>query len=352
VKSNEASDWMPFFGDDYWDSERVAAMDDSAALLYSWLLWRQWKHGPLPGPEVLRRLPHRWQANWDALWPQVEPCFRKDEDGRLVNERCAFEKGIAVELSEAKVEAGRKGGRATQARRAALAKHRSSTARAPLKQRSSAAQAQPQAQLNTRPNSTGQDTQSPVADSSPDSDPSPGAESSPCAPSSRGGGFDQADPEQDPDIGVHGEFCAWWCQRFLEVTKREYVFDGARDGQIVRELRVVTRGGIAEMKLAAENLFASAYWRREGFDLSTLRANFAKLLVAQPDAKPSTNGAARTRVPTPDEIREDDRRRAEKREREAAELAAIEASGPRPKLSEMLAAQRASSTPERTAASA
>lgn len=102
-------DWMPFFGDDFWTSERVAQMDDSAAMLYQWLLWRQFQHGSLPGPQILRRLPHRWQGEvFDKLWPQVAACFDVLEDGRLSNPRCRAERDGALanhEKARARAEA-------------------------------------------------------------------------------------------------------------------------------------------------------------------------------------------------------------------------------------------------------
>ena len=106
-----ADKWMPLFGDDFWESERVAAMDDSAALLYQWLLWRQWKHGPLPPPATLRLLPHRWAKRWERLWPQVASCFDVLEDGRLSNARCADEREKADAFSKKRSNAGSKGGR-------------------------------------------------------------------------------------------------------------------------------------------------------------------------------------------------------------------------------------------------
>lgn len=111
------STWMPFAGDDFWESERVASMDDSAALLYQWLIWRQFKHGSLPSPDVLRRLPHRWGATWDIVWPQVAPCFEVLDDGRLENPRCREEREAALARSEKASRNGARGGRPSKAAR-------------------------------------------------------------------------------------------------------------------------------------------------------------------------------------------------------------------------------------------
>lgn len=106
-----ASTWMAWYGDDFWESERVASMDDSAALLYAWLLWRQFKRGPLPPPDVLRRLPHRWTSRWDRVWPQVSNCFVVLEDGHMENERCRDIRADAVGRAERASVNGKRGGR-------------------------------------------------------------------------------------------------------------------------------------------------------------------------------------------------------------------------------------------------
>jgi hypothetical protein len=100
---------MPFLGDDFWESERVAAMDDSAGFLYLWLIWRQFKHESLPGPEVLRTLPHRWQRTWNKVWPQVAPCFDVGEDGRLRNAICAQHRTAMLERVDSARERSLKG---------------------------------------------------------------------------------------------------------------------------------------------------------------------------------------------------------------------------------------------------
>lgn len=104
---------MPFFGDDFWESERVAAMDDSALGLYQWLLWRQFKHGPLPPVDVLKRIPNRWTTRFDRLWRQVADCFEVLEDGRLENPRCRGVREEAVARSNRARTNGRNGGRPT-----------------------------------------------------------------------------------------------------------------------------------------------------------------------------------------------------------------------------------------------
>jgi len=104
-----AVEWMPFFGEDFWQSERVAAMDDSAVLLYSWLLWWQFCNGDLPKPAVLRRLPHRWQGQaFDEIWPQVSGCFEETQAGRLSNPRCRDERERMLAMNKRASERAQK----------------------------------------------------------------------------------------------------------------------------------------------------------------------------------------------------------------------------------------------------
>lgn len=110
----EASTWMPFFGDAFFNSERVAVMDASAKVLYLRCLWRQWAHGPLPSDEqVLRRLFPDHAAEWKRIWPQVVQMFTLTPDGRLVNETLAEHRKEA----DAIVSRARRGAEVANARR-------------------------------------------------------------------------------------------------------------------------------------------------------------------------------------------------------------------------------------------
>lgn len=137
-KRIDDGEWMPFFGHEFWESERVAAMSDSAVLLYSWLLWRQWLDGDLPGPDVLRRLvPRGWGGSrWQKLWSEVRGCFEEIGNGRLANARCAQEREIAQVVRAANSERARRGG---------LEKAARARAQAELEARSSPASSRPQA---------------------------------------------------------------------------------------------------------------------------------------------------------------------------------------------------------------
>jgi hypothetical protein len=108
-----ATEWMPFYGDRFFGSERVLAMEPAAQALYLRALWRQWTHGPLPSSEaVLVLLFPAFAATWDRLWPQVSPMF-VEAAGRLSNETCATMRAE----TDAAVEARRRGAAKTNAQR-------------------------------------------------------------------------------------------------------------------------------------------------------------------------------------------------------------------------------------------
>lgn len=106
-----ARTWMPLDIDAFFESEHVATMSDSAALLYLWLLGYQFKNGDLPKPEVLRKLPHRWQSSWPRLWPQIEGRFEVVEEGRLRNRRCHDWRQDAIARANRARDNGKHGGR-------------------------------------------------------------------------------------------------------------------------------------------------------------------------------------------------------------------------------------------------
>lgn len=112
----EASAWMPFYGDAFISSERVAVMEPAAQMLYVRFLWRQWTHGPLPAdPNVLRRLFPDYAPDWERLWPQVAPLFAT-VDGRLVNETLARHRADADDM----VAKARRGAEAANAKKKQL----------------------------------------------------------------------------------------------------------------------------------------------------------------------------------------------------------------------------------------
>lgn len=108
---------MPFYGDDFWESGRVVAMDDEAVALYMWLLWHEFKTGDLPPENTLRRLAMRWSDRWETLWPQVMPCFKQLANGHFRNARCHGERKAALARSEAARQSGIKSAQSRKAAR-------------------------------------------------------------------------------------------------------------------------------------------------------------------------------------------------------------------------------------------
>jgi len=89
--SHAASEWMPWDGEEFWNSPHVAEMSNDEALLYQWALWQNWKGGSIPAqPETLRRmLPGRFAKCFDRAWKTVAKRFDIGLDGRLRNARVA-----------------------------------------------------------------------------------------------------------------------------------------------------------------------------------------------------------------------------------------------------------------------
>lgn len=324
-------EWMPYFGDDFWESERVAAMSDAAIALYHWLLWYQWKHGDLPPPEKLRRLSHRFAARWAALWPQVAPCFEVLANGRLVNARCASERRISEDLRDAASERARRGGLAKAARTREVQQTCSTPApsrpQAQAEQRSSTASSE--FQRCTGPNPT-------EPDKSPSGPPSRSAE---CETSNMA-----------PDSITHAnrarqaraaDFKAFWHRRFREVTGHDYPWQDTdargRPSADMRSLNELARvaNSRAEIERAAENMFANSFWKKRGFSLSTLAKHFPEMLAARPSLAQAHAAPAREVAPFWRQVGFT----SAKAYAEAGELA----KQPKPRLMDLLAKSRANS---------
>lgn len=97
--SHAASEWMPWYGDDFWRSTRVAELSNDEALLYAWAIWQNWESGSLPAdPEaVLRMAPGRFARCFEPAWKAVSRFFEVGPDGRLRNDRVARELCDAAE---------------------------------------------------------------------------------------------------------------------------------------------------------------------------------------------------------------------------------------------------------------
>ena len=97
-------EWYPWFPHRFWTSERVALMDDAAVALYKFLLDHEWENGPFSSDErVLRAICARFKS-FDVSWPQVQPCFQKNRQGKCFNARMERERELERQASHARAE--------------------------------------------------------------------------------------------------------------------------------------------------------------------------------------------------------------------------------------------------------
>jgi hypothetical protein len=104
---------------DFWESEAVEGMSNEAALLYLWLLSRQWRNESLPSDReaLLRAIPTRFAASFDESWSQIQHKFVLCRDGRLRNPTCSEYLVEAQKRAKSYAQRGGKGGRASAASR-------------------------------------------------------------------------------------------------------------------------------------------------------------------------------------------------------------------------------------------
>lgn len=256
-------EWMPRYGDWWLESERVDALSDGAYRLYDWLLWRQWKHESIPAdPSSI--VPARFARRWKALWAEVAPFFEVGEDGRLRNETCAAVREDAVWRREKGRLRGRNGAAVTNAKR--WGERRSSDRSSDTaSDRSSEEQAIAPESLAGR---TGPDRTVP--------------DKPPVVPLA-GDGPGSRPPAAEPERTPASELSAWWCGRFEAVTGKAYPWRERPDDRAAAGVLELAGGDLARVRDVAERLFADPFHRRTGFDLGTLRSNWAKLLGAKPD---------------------------------------------------------------------
>ena len=274
------STWMPLFGDEFWDSERVADMDGDAVSLYLWLLWRQFKNGSLPPPEKLRRLPHRWQVQWDAVWPQVASCFDVLEDGRLENPKCAEIRAAAIERSRRASKNGKRGGRPAHE---PVESGRKATAKRPLSKPKATAKPE---QSSERSGEEQRRTETPAVSfasgdaisAPPATDPAPAPRKPRTAPT---------------PTGPHAEVAAWFSAEFERSTGKPYAFEGGKDGAAVRSiLQRAGPGGLVEVQERGRSFFADQFHRKAGFTLTRFLAAW-NALAKPTNAMPTASGSVR-----------------------------------------------------------
>lgn len=111
---------MPLFGDDLFEDERVLALPPGDRWVYLEMLWRQWKHGPLPDDAALVA---RCVRAAEPSCAQLLETFFDLVDGRRVNARCAAERAKA----DARAQSASASGKASAAARKADPKPKSTT---------------------------------------------------------------------------------------------------------------------------------------------------------------------------------------------------------------------------------
>jgi hypothetical protein len=100
--------FMPFYGADFYDDERVSLMTLAEEAVYLRLIWRQWREGSLPAERVdLEKLAR------GPVTPRVLECLPRCDDGRRRNRRVEEVRGQHLGTSEKRSAAG-KNGRAKQ----------------------------------------------------------------------------------------------------------------------------------------------------------------------------------------------------------------------------------------------
>ena len=106
--------WWPFYADDFFTDERVAAMDWAQIGVYIYFLSQSWKHGGISSdPSVLAKQAKMSRAKFAKLWPEIRECWIEvpGDPMRLVQPRQELERGKKDSLAERNRKNGGKGGR-------------------------------------------------------------------------------------------------------------------------------------------------------------------------------------------------------------------------------------------------
>lgn len=136
AKSTKAPAFQ-FYPRDFLTSSKVMAMSLAQVGAYTKLLCLCWLDGSIPSdPKALAKLVGITPKQMAGMWPEIEPCFRRKPDGRLVSERLDRERKVQAEYRRRQADAANKRwdklGNAT-----ALAPHDGGNALLPLPQSSS-----------------------------------------------------------------------------------------------------------------------------------------------------------------------------------------------------------------------
>lgn len=99
--------FMPFFGRDFYDDDRVARMNFAEHGMYLRLLWHQWVNDSLPGDSTdLARM-----LGVSEIAPVLLECFPITASGRRINPRLRAERRRIEVEREAKIQGGKRGRR-------------------------------------------------------------------------------------------------------------------------------------------------------------------------------------------------------------------------------------------------
>jgi len=105
------SPYMPLWIDSWKGSGTVAGMTMAERGLYLELLMLQWRDGALPASDkACWKMVGAEEDEWKTLWPAVEGCFPKGDDGLRRNPRLAEHLAERTAYLEAQSARGRKGG--------------------------------------------------------------------------------------------------------------------------------------------------------------------------------------------------------------------------------------------------
>lgn len=97
-----------------------------------------------------------------------------------------------------------------------------------------------------------------------------------------------------PQSDFAEEFFPWWRERFAAVRGKPYPPAMRGDDHELVQIEQLAGGAVEVAREQAERLFGSEFWRKNGFDLGTLRSQWAKLL-----GKPSGSPAPKAPAPPP-----------------------------------------------------
>ena len=109
VKRGSRSPYMPFYGDDFFGSQKVMLMSPAAVGAYLRLLWLAWRDGSLPSDQLLlARLSGMGPDEFGAIWGEIRDCW-EDRDGRLVQPHLESIRASAEALRSRRSDAGKAG---------------------------------------------------------------------------------------------------------------------------------------------------------------------------------------------------------------------------------------------------